>query len=256
MNNIILNNMAIRVLLVLVMIMNLFSVFADSSVSTSSNMILENNPKTVLSLIKNNYEGLQSLRIEMKYKLYRDYESDEVYQEYSSEYCRNEAGSYRRIGDTEMISNEDYSLKVNHSEKAIFVTNTQEISAFDTDLEASLKFCSDVKFLEEDGTRKIVMIIKRGTDLPYSMIQLEVDKKYWIKRIKLFYSIQIDFSDSYFEKELGYPRLEVDYEIFKDKWKDKENILQTEKYVLQEPEGFKPSETLSNYKIVDYLIQN
>ena len=233
---------------------NSFDGFGGQSLANGNEKKL--SAKQYLEKVKANYNGLESLEIEMNYQLYKGFESTVIEQAYNSIFFRSGENSYRKIDQIEFISNSELSLQINHGEKVIMISNPSNISAFVTDLESSLKLCRDVQVRKKEQTTLITMIIREKTDLPYSRLDLLIDANFWIQEITLFYSSEINFSESYFQQDMAYPKLVVSYQMFKDKWKDKEGLLITENYVTANENSYTASKRFADYKILDYRISH
>jgi len=234
-----------------------FSIFLGGlNVNAFKNGLLKDNPKSVLEKIKANYDDLSSLSLNFNYKLYKGFESDSITQEYTSEFCRIEDFSYRKIGNIELMSNSDYSVNVNHEERTIILSNPSKVELMDANIETSLRYCSDIKIVEQDEGLAISLIIGAKTDIPYSVIQLKVDKNFWIQEVVMLYSSQLNFSDDYFTKDMAYPKLVVSYGKLKKKYKDSDNLLSSERYLEITDDLIKPSAWLTGYKILDLRTQN
>lgn len=82
-----------------------------------------------------------------------------------------------------------------------------------------------------------------------------MDKKFWISEITFYYAIQMDFSDSYFTKELDYPKMVVTYSKLKKRWKDKSELLDTGRFLSFSADGIAPTQLYKNYQILDVRTQ-
>lgn len=210
--------------------------------------------KDYLKKIKANYEGIESLEIQMQYKLYKGYVSNQLFQSYNSIYYKDGASTYRKIDQTEIIGNEKMTVKINHSEKAIMLSSPMPASAFDADLEGTIAFCSDILVARGAKETTISMLIKAKTDLPYGRVDIKIDNNFWIKEMTLYYSQLLDFSESYQQKDMAYPRLVISYDVFNNKWKDKEGLVDLSNYVIENNKKISPAAKLGNYEILDYRI--
>src|SRR5688572_22248800 len=98
-----------------------------------------------LEKVRANYEELNSLDVSMRYELYKGHTSNVIEESYDAFYARMQDESYRKIDETELINNKDYSLQINHREKVIVVSAPSRNELFDADIKTSLEFCQDVK---------------------------------------------------------------------------------------------------------------
>jgi len=207
--------------------------------------------KEILRNIHSNYEGLSSLELALDYKLYRGYQSNDVLESYSSVYKRVENRSYRRIGNTEFVTVGDVSLNINHENRNMFVSKAIAEKPLDMDVNETLKWCRDVKVKEQKEGINLRLVLAEGTDIPYAAIEVKMDKKCWIEQVVFFYAVQVDFSGTYFDKDLDYPRLEVTYQKVKKRYKDKENLLSMERFIVPVNDSYVVTELYKDYQVFD-----
>jgi hypothetical protein len=216
-----------------------------------SGLGLAENGNDFLEKVRANYEELNSLDVNMRYELYKGHASTVIEESYDAFYARQEDESYRKIGETELINNKDYSLQINHAEKVIVVSAPCKNELFDADVKTSLGFCQDVLVSSENDLHIITLLIKSKTDLPYSRIRVSVDKKYHITEMVFFYATQVDFSKNYGKKDMDFPKLVVKYNDLSKKWKDENGVLATEKYIRTENNTLSPAPEYADYTILN-----
>lgn len=208
--------------------------------------------KSFLSKMTANYAKLKSLEINLDYRLYKGYNGTEVLEHYQSQYCRSAEGNiYRKIGNVELIHTKHYSITLDHEEKEAVLSKPSTSSLIDADINETLKRCADVRIKEVDKGFIVQLIIQSKQDIPYAFITLETDKDYWIDQITFYYSTQANFSGNYFDQDIAYPRLEVQYGTVKKDWTDKENLLSTSSYLdVSQPEA-KMQGIYKDYRLFD-----
>lgn len=195
--------------------------------------------KSFLSKMTANYSKLNSLEINLDYRLYKGFDGTEVIEHYQSRYCRSiEGNTYRKIDNVELISTKNYSLKLDHEEKEAVLSKPTALSLIDVDIKETLKRCADVRIKEVDKGFIVQLIIQAKQDIPYAFIALETDGDYWIDKVTFYYSTQANFSGNYFDQDIDYPRLEVQYGKVKKDWADEENLLSIANYLdVSQPEA-------------------
>ncbi len=209
--------------------------------------------KDFLANIRSNYEDLESLELNMEYKLYKGFSGFDLKEQYSSVFRKDEKSSYRKIDQIEFITDESCSVTINHEQKTITISNPQMIGALEFDSKTSLNMCQDVKVhRSSDGLWTMKMMIKEMSDLPYAMVELKVDKNFWIEQIGFFYSAKMNFSDSYFSSEMDYARMVITYSNLKKKWQDKDGIMKIDKYLSIGPDEVIPAESFRDYEVYDF----
>lgn len=207
--------------------------------------------KEIIKKIKANYNQLNMVDLNIDYQLFKGHNSAEIIEAYQSVYRRKDKESYRQIHKTELINTTDYLLHVNHAEKRIIVSNSSRINAIDVDFKQSLKWCNNVTVTTKGKNRIIQLFIKSKTDIPFRTIVIEIDQNYWIKKITLNYATQMNFSKSYFTKEMGYPKMVITFNQLKKKWKDKEGLLDIKRFVEIEEKEIHLGEAYKNYELID-----
>lgn len=208
-----------------------------------------------LERVRANYDDLNSLSIEMKYDLYKGHKGNQLTESYTSFYGRSGKDSYRKIGSVEFINNDDYAIQVNHQDKMILVSDPSKNELFDPSLEDALRFCSSVN-IESNSTGQLIhLIIKQKVDLPFSRLEIQVDKKLFVTSIVFYYSTQMNFSGNYQNPQMDFPRLEVTYENLSRKWKDTDQKLESSGYLKIQDRNILPADLLSGYNVLN-LIKN
>ena len=204
-----------------------------------------------LKLIRANYLSLKAISYSLDYTLYKGYTGKEVVEEYTSFFGKQKNSEYRIINGVELININKISLSINHNRKTITVSDYKAIKPMDFDLEKTLQFCEKIEVEIIKQGFIVSLILRDKTDIPFNKLTLRLDKKYWIKTIEMFYTSKINFSDSYFEKDLDYPRLSIAYKEIDKNWKDKEGLLELDKYLSVVGSKLKLSKKLENYTLLD-----
>jgi outer membrane lipoprotein-sorting protein len=208
-----------------------------------------------LEQIRANYSELNSLSVQMRYDLYKGHKGTELTESYTSFYARDGKKSYRKINTVEIINNEEYTIQINHTDHLITLAEPSKNELFDSNLEASLAFCNNVIVESNANGQLIQLIIKPNVDLPFSRLEIQVDKKLFVSSIVFYYSTQMDFSGDYQNPKLDLPRLVVTYENLSKRWKDNDHLLETSSYLSTQENTIKPSDPLSGYNLLN-LIKN
>lgn len=211
--------------------------------------------KAFLKKVRAQYDNIESMQLYTHYMLYKGHYSDSIQTEYNGMYFKQNHDYYRKIQNTEIInsvSNHIY-IKINHDQKAILISDPVNYSAVDFDIKKTFKQCKDILVKEKGNNNVITLLIKNKTDIPYSKIEIEINKNYYIKEIALFYSIKMNFSSSVFKQDYRFPKLVIKYNDFKKKWKDKSGLLNTENYIsfLADSSQIVGINNLANYQLID-----
>ncbi|MCG8573610.1 MAG: hypothetical protein MI810_01905 [Flavobacteriales bacterium] len=205
-----------------------------------------------LRKVQKNYENLKTFRLNLNYELYKGWQGTEVMDTYSSQFFRSEEESYRTLHNSIFISSQGLSLSVDHDDKLMTISDPIEEKVIDADLEKSLQMCQDTKVVEqEDGSTKLRLILKQKSDILYSAIDIIINEKYQIKEIQLYYAHQYNFSSSYFQPEMDYPKLRITYGEIKKSWKEKDEHLNLGYYLSNTANQPTPTKEYSDYQIID-----
>lgn len=204
-----------------------------------------------LKLVRENYLHLNNMSAQLDYALYKGVNGTIPLQSYTSEYRKSGQAQYRKIDQVELLTIDSLSLNINHTDKTVTLSKHEPISYFEFDLKASLKFCKNVNVKVNESSYTVSLILKEATDIPISKIEFQIDKKYWIEQTTIFYSNQINFSDSYFETDMDFPKLVVNYHPIDKKWKDKADILKLKTYLAFKNEEPILNSSYSSYELID-----
>jgi hypothetical protein len=218
----------------------------------STNVFGKNiKPKEIIEKINQNYGDLTSAQIDMTYTIFKGYQSEEILQRSNAVFCISDKNTYRKLETNEFISTSEYSLSIDHQNKFIVLTKPSAASPIDGDVKRMLKFCSDAKVIEQDNKIIVQLILSKDFQVPYSVIRIELNNNYWIEKMTLFYATQMDFSASYFEKKMGYPRLEISYNQLKKRWKDSDGVFSNERFIKLTDTQVLPAERYLQYELID-----
>jgi len=201
--------------------------------------------------IRANYEELNNFQVQIAYTLYKGHDGDEVIESYTSSYAKSDELVYRSIGGTEYINGENYFLNVNHAQQVIIISDKSNLELLEGDLNTSLEMCRDVVVNTGTENDVITLFIKNETDLPYSRIELKVNKKFWIQEIVFYYAGKQNFSGSYFKTDMAQPKLVVTYGEMKKRWQDKDGLADVSRFVVLDDDKTELASVYEHYKLMD-----
>ncbi len=152
------------------------------------------------------------LQFNTTYNLYKDYKTKVVHQTYSGTFLKNVSNEiYLKIDKTEFINTKKLSLKINHGEKAMIVSNSQEFSTGQFDVSKLIEFCKISSFKDFKSYWEIILVPKEFSGLNYSQIVINVSKNYVLQKQIFYYNTGMNFSKDYKNQDLSNPRLEILY---------------------------------------------
>ncbi len=206
--------------------------------------------KDYLQKINSNYYDLKSYELELNYTLYKGHNGKEIMDEYTSIIRSNGLNSHRKIYHDEIISTSENTVIINHEVKTIQVLPAIETKIFDEDIENSLRFCKDVKSRKTENGTLISINFNEYSSIPYAQIDILIDADFWVKNMTLYYATQLNYSRDYFNPDMDFPRLEIDYSNLKKKWNDSQGLTNLSKYINKEGDNYSPTPLYQNYELI------
>jgi hypothetical protein len=222
------------------------------------------NAKDMLRKIKSNYEQMTACESEMEYKIYRGFESTEPVEEYTGYFSREGENSFRRIHHSDFINlpAEGLHIHADHRSRTLTLANPVIEKMFETDLEASLKYCGHIATVTSGDNLLLALYINKKNDLPYTRIDLEVDEDFFLRSITLYYAAEVNFSKDFFNPQMDRAKMKIAYVGFKTSWKDDEKKLALNTYLStgaddgQDHDGILiPSDLYKSYRVIDLRIK-
>ena len=209
-------------------------------------------PEEFIQRVNENYTNLSSYSVQMNYSLYKGFNSRNAVESQSGFYAKSEGGVYSNVFGFEQVSTDDFTLNVDHTFKVITISNSKEISPVSQDIKSALKLCSNTIIKELDnGSIKLILDYSGKRVGQYRKIEFVVDKDYWIQELTLYSAGQTNFSKSYFEDDYDYSKLKIKYFELRKKWKDKEGLLNPDRYIINENGTYSTTQKFSAYNITD-----
>ncbi len=212
--------------------------------------------RTYLEKVRSHYKDLTSFRVLLDYKLYRGYQGQQTVESYQSLFCGEGNKTYRQMQDVEILTNDSMTLTVNKTAQSMILSEPQKTNFEQVDFESAFRNSINYKVEVRGAHRVIHLLFGTNQISPYSKLSILVDKDYLIKKITMFYAQKVNFSKVYGEKEMDFPRLEVTYNTFSKKWKDKEGLTDFQKYLKTSNNGLITTDHYKNYELIDLRLAN
>ncbi len=215
-----------------------------------------NDALTYLEKMRANYINLSTFSIQMNYTLYKGYEGKNIIESYPAFFYSNGKNAYRKMKDIEILSQDDKMITMYKSAQTMVLSTPTEIPFQDIDFDEVLQKSSHLS-VEIKGKHRVVhLAYKTNQSNPYSKVSIEIDQKFMIKKITMFFAKRVNFSKKFGEKDMGFPRLEIDYTAFSKKWKDKLGLVNIQKYITAIGQDFVVTEQYKNYELIDLRLAN
>ena len=215
-----------------------------------------NDALTYLEQMRSNYMDLKSFAIELKYTLYEGYQSNTVAESYPSHFYGEGKNVYRRMNEMEIVVKDDKMITLDQSSRTIILSDPQDVSFQEVNFDEALKNCSDLSVGTRGANYLVHLDFKSNQGNPYSKIDVELDDEFLIKKVTLFFAQKVNFSKTYGEQRMEFPRLEIEYTTFSKRWKDSEGLINMQNYIVATEEGFKVAEHYKNYELIDLRLTN
>jgi len=200
--------------------------------------------------INANYSNLKSFELTLNYKLFKGYSGVDLRDEYQSVLRMDGKNSHRKLYQDEIVTTPEHTLVLNHNLRTIQIMPPVEEGVFDLDVQSSIDQCQDIRVEKIAGGEQIQLILKKESTVDYARIDVEIDENYWVSKITLYYSNQMNFSQDYFNPEVALPRLVIEYQELKKKWKDKVGISSMSTYLIKNGETYAPAKNYEGYEII------
>lgn len=222
-------------------------------------LVVFGHSQTIESILKNYEEQLNlkhDFQTKTTYTLYEGNTGNKVLEKLDGISAKFNQAYYSKIGPTEFIFNEGYSLKISHAEKVMLISD----AAFKDNL-SSLNISSALfsQFASEEVKDKgrfweCRFSPKKGTTLPYYNYIIHFSKtNYKILKQVLFFSKPIKHKDENKEQYIENQRLEIDYnnQLKKEKISKEKFLLHT--YVSLSDTTYEAEPIIGGYQIINTL---
>lgn len=209
------------------------------------------NVEIVLNKMNTTYSSTNALQFEIKYNLYKNKSSKQVYETYSGVFKKNEKNEiYQKIDKTEFIWNNKVCLTIFHPDKLMMLSISQPLATGEFDIKKLLEICSIKSFIDKNSFWELTLENKPFSSLEYSKIVIHINKNYFIQKQLFYYNTAINFSSDFNKQDLDLPVLEIIYSNF-NRNKIDSNLFNMSKYVAETKNGIKPSKAYSSYTVED-----
>lgn len=210
--------------------------------------------KSIFKTFINKNKAISSYQVDLTYNLFENENSTKVIDQYVGSLFKNNLNIYNKVGIAEIVQTSEFSLLVNHEEKAILLNEPEGYLSenINFNFESVLSFV-DIKLAETNTDYwAIDLIAKEVSQLPYYKMTFYIDNKtYLLKKQVLYYFAQYDLNE---KEEYDNPRVEITYSKYRyDKFTISKDVFKLEKYMILKENTYFPSSYCKNYEIVNNL---
>ncbi|OEK08050.1 hypothetical protein A8C32_16480 [Flavivirga aquatica] len=199
------------------------------------------------------------LKLPVRYGLYRGVKGKEELDTYTGYTIRKKDGQvYQKIHKSETVMGADFMVKVDNEEKVMLYNDSpvksEGIKQFDLSL--LTPFFKLPEFGKSLSTMQYIVILKAKegyTDLPYSRIDLHINKENFYIEKQVFYTIGlVDFSEDPLKPDLDIYRIEIEYDdyINMQSVKEVEELFKASRYVKAIGSQYRPSLKYNQYEFI------
>ncbi len=197
------------------------------------------------------YETQKSFALDINYKLFTNYKSTTISEEYNGRIIKKGEDYYSKIDLTEFIKLKDVYIKIDNEAKLIQIENDSEIPDQVYNLTNLL---ANFTVFELTSTADHWICTMKGPEItfvPYGKAIVYISKKdNAITKQILFLLQKSSFTDSKGKKSVDFPRLEII--LSSPKAKVEEGLkFDIKNYFFKKNNTIVPAKQYKNYKIVD-----
>lgn len=144
--------------------------------------------KELFSKTENYYKNTEAYSLEVLYQFFEDGKHLEATETMSGAISKKGDNYYSKIGPTETIFLEDSYLKINHDEKAVLYSKTQDKKgATPVEVTSMLGFFEEIQIMEKNGNYVCDLSFKKIDIMPYKKMVIVIDADtYAIKKQELY----------------------------------------------------------------------
>ncbi len=220
----------------------------------------QEDAKSILKEFKDRYSNRENHQADLSYKVFKGHDAKIPHENSKGIYYKKGNSVYSKIAEAEIINTPSLYLKINHKEKAILIANGTNLSASANqfNLDQLFQFLDIDTLVVNPTSWKIVLKAKPITQLPYSTVEIEIDKStYNLKRQVFYYINKIDFSKELKKSDIASVKLEVTYKNYKTKKFTLTNkVFDIKQYISKKNAKYIAVNKYKGYDIVDIVREN
>lgn len=209
----------------------------------------------VMSNYEKNLLNTEKFYVDVNYKLYEDYDSGKILEELKGICIKNDKSYYSKIGPTEYLFTNGFSLKISHNEKLVLVTDSALNQA--NFLEGSislgmLKNFNSEKFEDKGQYWSCTFIPKASSNLPYKKVVLNISKEgYKMIKQTLYFSSPLLHGFDGKQQYIKNQRLEIEMRNYKTGIKSYSGMFQLATYLKQLGSEYQAANNISEYRVIN-----
>jgi hypothetical protein len=208
----------------------------------------------VFKKLNTQYSAPQPLQYKSEYRLYKAENLKKAEEVYGGTYFKNAADdTFVTIGDMEILNTRKLNLKVSNSERAIVISNPVNVIRGELDMKQVLNLCTIRDFKKILSGWQIALIPKKYSNLPYSLIVIDVNKEYFLQKQVFYYNSKMNFSKDYRRSDDHLPRLEITFREY-SRTNPSKSVFSTARYFNTVKGQLVFGAKYKNYEVTDQRI--
>lgn len=209
--------------------------------------------KQVLISYEKEFAKSRYMKYTTKYILYKGHKSEVQLESYSGKFMKNKENDvYIKANVNEVISNKQIHLTISNQEKVMFLEKAKPYSSGEFDISQILPYFRVEPVEKRNGDFFIKLTSTPASGLPYSRIELLVNKSFQLVKQVYYFSTAYNLSGNVNKPEYVYPRLEIQNSGFNFE-PIAESLFKTETYI--DIKGKSVTSKLKPYKIIDWRVR-
>ena len=208
--------------------------------------------KSELTQIREAYESLQGMSADIQFELFDSFEAIKPIDVQSGKFRQAGNKSYSQFGSSEVLTNDKYSLVIDHEEKLMLIQNPLPVSfspETQIPMDSLLAICSKVTWKDIDPSKRSITFLFENYE--FQKVQIFYDSKsHILNKVILF---QANPSDLLGNQNPILGRMEITYvnTLINPSFTSKD--FSERIYVQKEKGKIVPASSYSNYQLANYL---
>jgi hypothetical protein len=214
-----------------------------------------NTKEDVINLLqrsKKHYENSERFKLESNYKLYANYSSSKIIENYSGIFIKKGKEHYLKIDTAEFANLNKQYIQVDNESKLIDYSKNKEAEIPIFDFMKFMNNFSEFSVKTEGSNTVCTFTAPKITFVPYSKVVVYIDTKTKaITKQVLYLLLQNEYKDGKTIKK-DYPRLEIAFSLPDTKNLEKYDLkFNLTGYIKTSKGKLSPSQNYAGYKIID-----
>jgi hypothetical protein len=195
-----------------------------------------------------------SYYLESEFKLFVNYTSNEIKEDYKGITVKKGDNTYTRIGNSEIISTNNLYIKIDNDNKRMKIANLTKdnVQKAPLELNSYINYFSGYRVTESNGFWICTLTTSKVTMIPYSKVVVYINKKdYQISKQEMFFLTKYKTKIVNGKPKFDYPRLQITYSNFKKSGFATSDYFTVDNYVKKTNQKYYPIKKYKSYTIVD-----